>query len=534
MNFFRIIVEREIIKNLKNIEIMDTTLRDGEQTDGVSFSSFEKLQLSRFFLEKLAVDRIEIASARVSKEEHETVKEILTWAKQQNYLDRIEILGFVDGQRSVDWIASAGGCVLNLLTKGSQKHCEIQLGQSLGEHLSKIQQTIEAAIASGLTVQLYLEDWSHGFLDSPKYLEEMLKELIQMQIKRLFLPDTMGILSPNELKLALRHAIKHNPKIPIDFHGHNDYGLAVANCLVAVQEGVSALHVSINGLGERAGNSPLEAVVTALHDKLGIKTSINEKAITDASRLVETFSAKRIQSNRPIVGQDVYTQTAGIHADGDQKANLYSNPILPERFGRQRVYALGKLAGKASISKNLEMLGIKLSVADEKSLLNRIKELGAKKKIVTPDELPYIIGDLFGLSLERAFKISACVIRTSLKGRASAEIEIEYKGKVYPEQAEGDGGYNAFMNAIAKMAEKVKIKLPELIDYEVHIPPGGKSDALVEAMVTWQGNFRTSGFATDQVLAAVHATEKMLNKLHAPNHHSLSKTQKIQKLIGGS
>ncbi len=501
------------------IEIMDTTLRDGEQTDGVSFSSFEKLQIARFLLEKLNVDRIEIASARVSSGESETASKIFQWAAEKNLVDRIEILGFADRGPSANWIADAGGRVMNLLTKGSQRHCELQLGKKLSEHLVDIEKTIEHAKDKGLTVNVYLEDWSGGFLDSPDYVREMVKALRSMPVHRILLPDTLGILSPEEVSAGIRDLLERHPGMEVDFHGHNDYGLATANCLAAVRAGVRGVHTAVNGLGERAGNSPLEAVVTCLHDKLKVKTNVNEKAITDASRLVETFSGKRIASNRPIVGQDVYTQTAGIHADGDKKHNLYANPILPERFGRQRVYALGKLSGKASVANNLKTLGIELSPENEAVLLNRIKQLGEQKKLVTADDLPFLIADLFDSeqAQKHLIRIKNAVVITRMDGQPSAEVSLEYSGNIYEEKATGDGGYDALMNAMRQIAVKIGLELPALIDYEVRIPPGGKTDALVETVITWQDpaderHFRTVGVDCDQVVAAMKATEKMMNR----------------------
>lgn len=503
------------------IEIMDTTLRDGEQTDGVSFSAFEKLQIARILLEQLNVDRIEVASARVSEGELSSVRDIFQWAQPRGLQQRIEILGFVDGGRSVDWIRDAGGQVINLLTKGSERHCREQLGKSLAEHLADIEKTISYAVDRGVRVNVYLEDWSNGFLHSVAYVREMLRALKSMPIHRFLLPDTLGIMAPDEVRAGIGDALQNNPEIEVDFHGHNDYCLATANCLAAVREGAAGVHVAVNGLGERAGNSPLESVVTALHDKLGVRTQINEKAMMAASRLVETFSGKRLQANYPIVGQDVYTQTAGIHADGDRKNNLYANPILPERFGRQRVYALGKLAGKASIANNLKTLGIELSSEKEQQLLDRIKQLGDQKKMVTADDLPFLIQDLFGEGGGQVFRICDAEVVTRWNGRPVARITVEFRGERLQAEAEGDGGYDAFMNALTPLLQKLGIELPQLTDYEVRIPPGGKTDALVEAVITWDRggdgrSIRTSGVDPDQVKAAIKATEKLINRVLSP------------------
>ena len=517
----------------QTIEIMDTTLRDGEQTDGVSFSGFEKKQIARLLLEQLRVDRIEIASARVSDGEQKVVTEIFQWAEEKGHTDRIEILGFTDHRASVDWIRDAGGRAVNLLTKGSRRHCEEQLRKSLAEHLVDVEKTISYAADQGFRVNVYLEDWSNGYLNSPDYVREMLRALREMPVHRILLPDTLGIMGPQEVKDGIDDCLQHYPDLDLDFHGHNDYDLATANCMAAVRAGVKGLHMTVNGLGERAGNAPLEAVVTCLHDKVGVRTNVNEKAFNDVSRLVATFSGKRVSANTPVVGQDVYTQTAGIHADGDKKNNLYANPILPERFGRERVYALGKLAGRASVANNLKMLGIELSPEREKQLLARVVELGEKKNIITADDLPFLIEDLFGSSAipggTPTIRIKDAVIHTVMHGEPSAEIELEYRGTVHREKATGDGGYDAFMNALRTIAEKINLTLPVLADYELRIPPGRKTDALVQTVITWRipttdggdsegneraaGNWVTVGVDSDQMTAAIKATEKMLNRL---------------------
>ncbi|EMJ87161.1 (R)-citramalate synthase CimA [Leptospira meyeri] len=501
-----------------SIEILDVTLRDGEQTNGVSFSWQQKLNITKHLLMDLKANRVEIASARVSPGEFEAVKKIVEWAKSEGLHDRIEILGFVDFDKTVEWMKGTGVRVLNLLTKGSLNHLTNQLRKTPSEHFLDIQKTVEFAAASGIAVNVYLEDWSNGYIHSRDYVLEYLRVVSKFPVRKFYLADTLGVLSPLEVRTAITDLVKEFPDLWFEFHGHNDYDLAVANCLEAVSAGVRGLHVAVNGLGERAGNSPLEAVVTAIHDKTKFKTSIVEKEITNASRLVAVFSGKRISDNRPIVGEDVFTQTAGVHADGDKKGNLYANPILPERFGRSRVYALGKLAGKASITENLKQLGMVLSPEIEKKVLERVIELGDQNKTVTKEDLPYIISDITGENLEASFRIETCTVTSGIGVKPKAEVKVNFQGKLYEAKGEGDGGYDAFMNALGKILKELKIQIPKLYDYEVRIPPGGNTNALVETVITWKVEgethpIRTIGIDSDQQVAAVKATERLLHIL---------------------
>ena len=499
----------------RTLEIMDTTLRDGEQTSGVSFTSLEKLTLAKLLLKELKVDRIEIASARVSDGEFNAVKEITSWASSQGLIEAIEVLTFVDNGLSIQWMKEAGAQVQNLLTKGSMNHLKHQLKKTPKQHFKNISTSIKEAEKEGFKTNIYLEDWSNGMQNSEDYVFEYLDFLATQPIERVLLPDTLGVLTPEKTAEYLNKIIKRYPNIRFDFHGHNDYDLSVANAMEAVKAGVNGLHLTINGMGERAGNAPLASVVAVINDFLpDTAININENALHQVSKLVATFTGFRIPANKPIVGENVFTQTAGIHADGDNKKNLYFNQLLPERFGRKRKYALGKTSGKANIQKNLQQLGLTLNNEELKKVTTRIIELGDKKERVTAEDLPFIISDVLGNNLPDKVKIQSYVLTHSKGLSPTTSVSIEINGQLFEENSSGDGQYDAFWNALHKIYDKQKLKLPNLIDYAVRIPPGSNSDALCETTITWKSKnkeFTTRGLDSDQTVSAIKATEKMLN-----------------------
>ena len=501
---------------LRHIEIMDTTLRDGEQTSGVSFSASEKLTIAQLLLTEVKVDRIEVASARVSEGEFQAVKKIIDWARSKGLIDRIEVLTFVDGNTSVNWMLETGARVMNLLTKGSLNHLTHQLKKTPEQHFREVGEVIALATKNNIDCNVYLEDWSNGMRHSKEYVFQYLDFLSTQPVKRILLPDTLGILIPAETREYISSIVKRYPDIHFDFHAHNDYDLSIANVLEAVHAGARGLHLTVNGMGERAGNAPLASAIAVLNDFVkDVTTSVVEESLYSASRLVETFSGLRIPMNKPVVGENVFTQTAGIHADGDKKNNLYFNDLMPERFGRQRKYALGKTSGKANIENNLQELGIELSDADLKKVTQRIIELGDKKETVTQSDLPYIISDVLDSNtFEETVHIENYILTNARGLRPSATVLINIKGEVFEEHAQGDGQYDAFMNALKKIYRKKSIELPLLTDYVVHIPPGGQTDALCESIITWRKEgkeFKTHGLDSDQTVSAIIATVKMLN-----------------------
>ena len=500
----------------RTIEIMDCTLRDGEQTSGVSFLPHEKLMVARMLLGDVNVNRIEVASARVSEGEKEAVRMICRYAESVGKLNRVEVLGFVDGGKSIDWIDECGCKVINLLAKGSLKHCTHQLKKTPEEHIDGIYESLTLAMQKGMAVNLYLEDWSSGMKDSPDYVFKMMDALVESGIKRFLLPDTLGILNPMEVTKYFGQMVERYPDTNFEFHAHNDYDLAVANSLVAVVSGASGLHVTVNGLGERCGNAPLASVQAILKDQLGIETSIREDRLGEISRLVEGYSGIAIAPNQPIVGENVFTQVAGVHADGDNKDNLYCNNLVPERFGRKREYALGKNSGRANIAKNLELLGLELTPEQTRRVTQRITELGDRKEIVTQEDLPFIVSDVLKHSApEDKIKLVSYMVSLAYGLRPMATVKVEIDGKQYEDNALGDGQYDAFVKAMRKIyRERLGRTFPTLENYAVSIPPGGRTDALVQTVITWRSGekiLRTRGLDADQTEAAIKATIKMLN-----------------------
>ena len=471
----------------KFIEIMDTTLRDGEQTNSVSFVPHEKLMIARMLLMDLNVDRIEVASARVSDGEKEAVRSICRWARQAGMLDRVEVLGFVDGKTSLDWINDCGCQNINLLCKGSERHCRFQLKKTLEEHVADIKQNIAYANELGISVNLYMEDWSNGMKDSPDYVFGFVDALKDCGVKRFMLPDTLGILNPQLTAAFMSQMTSSYPNLQFDFHAHNDYDLATSNVLAAVLAGCR-----------------------------GVRTNIKEETLGKVSTMVESLSGIAIPPNKPIIGESVFTQVAGVHADGDNKNNLYCNDLLPERFGRKREYALGKNSGKANILKNLEELGLELTPEQTRRVTDRIIELGDKKQLITQEDLPYIVADVLKHSApDDKVKLISYMVSTAYGLKPMASVKLEVNGDVFEGSAMGDGMYDAFIHAVRHIyKDRLNRPFPWLTNYQVSIPPGGRTDALVQTSISWTYNdkaYRTRALDADQTEAAIKATIKMLN-----------------------
>ncbi len=499
------------------IHIMDTTLRDGEQTPDVSFSPDEKKIIAEHLLD-IGVDSIETASALSSEKDKEAVRKIVEIADKKGKAEAVEVLGFADHKRSVDWIYESGCRTVNLLAKGSLNHVKVQLGKDREQHLEDIRKTVDYAKSKGLNVNIYLEAWSSGMKEDEKYVFDMLESLSKMELNRVMLPDTLGILSPNEVYEYVRKTVDRFPDLNLDFHAHNDHGLATANSLSAFKAGIKGLHTTVNTLGERTGNANLFEVSVGLKDFYNHNTNLKEEKFSYLSKLITLFSGVRISPNTPIVGDNAFVQTAGIHADGDSKGSLYITDLNPERFGMGKThYALGKLSGKASVKQNLDELGIELDENALKKLTKKVIELGEAKQTITPHDLLFLVAEVLGNGRVKQFYFEDCNLGTSYTKEASANFIAHYKGERITGYDIGDGPIDALMKALrdSKVCiDNPEVKDLEIYDYEITIPQGGKSASLVRARIEWRGKkerFKTVGFSTDQNKAATKAIESMIN-----------------------
>ena len=492
---------------MQNFEVIDTTLRDGEQTPGISYTPEEKLVIAEALI-KAGVDSIEVGSAGVSQGEGMAVRAITDWARANSIVEKIEVLGFVDGTRSPDWIVEHGGRVLNLLVKGSEHHCTVQLRKTVEAHLADIERTVHYAVNQGLTVNVYLEDWSQGMQDSPDYVMTLTRGLARLPIQRAMLCDTLGVLCPERTAEYVR-TMRESFDLPLDFHGHNDYGLAVPNSIAALRNGAGRVHVTVNGIGERAGNTNLATLVVAGRDLYELNSSVKERSLAMLSDLVAGISGIAPAPNAPVVGRMSAIQGCGVHADGDKKGKLYQNRLDPDRFGLRRGYDLSKTAGIASIEYNCKELGIEITPEQQRMLLAKVKELGDNKVTVTQADIILLLHEIFGQQ-EEGVKLVHYEFALKKGSPPSVRLELSRNNSRIAAESEGDGQFDAFIRALRTVWED----MPELMDYRIAISRKGTSGALTEATITWRSNealFTTRAVAPDQLVAAMNATVRMLN-----------------------
>ena len=492
----------------EKVKIFDTTLRDGEQTPGVSLTPEKKVLIAKK-LDEIGVDIIEAGFAAASEGEIEAIKLI---AKENL---RAEICSFARGVKSdIDAALKCDVDSIFLVIPASDIHIKSKLRKTREEVLRLVEECVEYAKDHGLIVEFGPEDATRGDMS---FLKEMIRVSLSSGADRITPPDTVGILTPEksyEFFLELKRTFSD---VVFGVHCHDDFGLAVANTLAALRAGAEIAHVTVNGLGERAGNAALEEVVVALKLQYGVNTSIKTELLYDTSILVSRLTDIPVQPNKAIVGENAFTHESGIHTHAILIEPSTYEPIPPELVGRTRRLIAGKHAGSHGIKAALEEMGLHPTEDQLKEIFRRVKELGDKGKRVTDADLKAIAETVMGIPLIQPIKLEELTVVTGDRVTPTASVKLNVNGKLLIEAATGVGPVDAAMNAIRKAVSLIEpIRLEE---YHVKAITGG-TDAVVEVIVRLSKGDRVvtaMGAHEDIVMASVKAMISGMNILMSNN-----------------
>ena len=489
--------------------IFDTTLRDGEQTPGVSLTPEKKLEIARQ-LDKLGVNIIEAGFAAASQGEMEAISLI----SKENL--KAEICSFARGvKKDIDAVVKSGADSVFLVIPSSDLHIKHKLKKSKDEILELTAKSVKYAKDSGLIVELGPEDATRADM---KFLKKMIAKGISEGADRVTPCDTVGILTPERTYKFYSELKDAFPDVKLGAHCHDDFGMAVANSIAALKAGADEVHVTMNGLGERAGNAALEEVIVSLKLLYNVETSIKTESLYDTSLLVSRLTGISVQPNKAIVGENAFVHESGIHTHAILSKPLTYEPIPPEIVGRTRRLAVGKHAGSRGIKAALEEMGLHPSEEHLEEIFRRVKALGDKGKIVTDADLYAVAEAVMGLPTTRAIKLEELTVVTGNKVIPTASVRLNLNGNPLTEAATGIGPVDAAMQAIRKAVSAVEpIRLEE---YHVNAITGG-TDALVEVIVRLRKGDRVvtaMGAHGDIVMASVEAMLNGMNVLMS-NHN---------------
>ena len=364
---------------IKAVKVLDTTLRDGEQTPGVSLTPEQKLQIAKQ-LDVLGVDVIEAGTAVISEGEQRAIKAIA------NEGLRAEICSFARLLKGdIDAAIKCDVDTVNLVAPVSDNHIKKKLKLDRETLKARTIEMAEYVKEHGLNVEISSEDASRADM---AFLKSFFSDLSTV-VDRLCFCDTVGVLYPERTREEFQALCTFNT--PVSVHCHNDFGLATANTVTAVSAGATVVHVTVNGLGERAGNASLEEVVTALELLYGVKTAIVKEKLYETSRLVRNLTKMPLAPNKPLMGDNAFTHESGMHVHGTLADPSLYEPIDPGLLGRKRRFAFGKHTGKASVKMALDELGIGADENQTMKIVTKVKELGDKGKLVTDSDFQAIV-----------------------------------------------------------------------------------------------------------------------------------------------
>lgn len=490
------------------VRIFDTTLRDGEQTPGIALTPEQKLAIAQK-LDELGVDAIEAGFPIISDGERKAVKDIA----HANL--KAEICGLARTEKKdIDAAVAAGLKYIHTFIATSDIHLKYKLNLTREQAVAKAIEAVEYAKSLGLQVEFSAEDATRT---DREFLKKVFKSVTEAGTDRIDIPDTVGYSTPQYIAAITKDAIDAT-HLPVSVHCHNDFGLAVANAISAIQAGAQCAHVTINGIGERAGNASLEEFVMALQclqfDKK-FETNINTRLIYETSRYVSKIVGVQVQPNKAIVGENAFGHESGIHTHGVLSNPLTYEPISPELVGRTRWFQVGKHAGAHGIAAMLEEYGIQPSREQTREILERVKKLGDQGKHVTDVELLSISGEVMHQEgLKRLVHLTGFSVSTGMGNMPYAFVKLNVEGKDFIGTDYGVGPVDASINAIQKITgETSKVRIKE---YKLDSISGG-SEALCEVTIKVEDAYGNQASAKsigeDIVITSVQAMIDGINRI---------------------
>jgi 2-isopropylmalate synthase len=503
------------------VKIFDTTLRDGEQSPGATMNVAEKVRLAQQ-LEKLNVDIIEAGFPISSEGDFEAVKKI------SQSITRCEVAGLAranpqDIDRAWEAIKKARFPRIHTFISTSDIHLQYQIKKSKEEVIKITTQSVARAKRYTPNVEFSAMDATRSEVG---FLCAVVEAAIRAGATTINIPDTVGYAIPSEfgeLIRTLRQRVKGIEKVTLSVHCHNDLGLAVANSLAAIQNGARQVECTINGIGERAGNTSLEEIVMAIHtrkDLFPLHTSLNPKQIFFTSRLVSKITGMVVQPNKAIVGANAFAHESGIHQDGILKEKLTYEIMTPESVGIPKTsLVLGKLSGRHAFRERLKDLGYRLSSSDLELAFNRFKQLADKKREIYDEDIESIVVEEV-LRVPHRFKLVYINVISGNVTVPTATVQMEVDGELHQEAGFGDGPVDATFKTIKKITRTRS----KLLQFAINAITGG-TEAQGEVTVRLEERGYTvigQGADTDVLVASAKAYINALNKMEF----------KKQKLVG--
>lgn len=487
----------------ETVKVLDTTLRDGEQTPGVALSPEEKLDIAKK-LDELGVDMIEAGSAITSVGEREGI------SKVANEDLKAEISSFSRGLKSdIDSALDCDVDAVHLVIPTSDLHIEKKLNKSKEEVKEMAVETSVYALDHDLTVELSAEDATRA---DPDFLKDMFLSGIEEGVQRVAVCDTVSMMMPEQI-YDLFSNLAEAIEVPIAAHCHDDFGVAVANTISAIRAGAREFHATVNGLGERAGNAALEELVLALSNFYDYETNVKLGDLYELSRLVERRTGIPVSPAKAVIGANAFAHEAGIHTHGVLAEATTYEPVSPETVGQERRLIFGKHTGKHAIENELERKGLDANEEQVDEIFQRVKGLGDRGKLVTDAEWSAIVDEVMGRSLEELVKLESMTVTSGDNVTPMASLKVKFEDEEFIEAGVGVGPVDAAINAVKKVVEG--ISSIKLMEYHVDAISGG-TDAMVDVVVKLTDGQRiidARGSSEDIIKASVRAMLNGVNRL---------------------